>query len=245
MVAMTMTTKSSVIPSINNNKRKTIPVTLSWDDLKERLQSLSVGHDDGEDTATVDSRTKNRPSHEDTIESISNHDKHSQNNHNHNHNPTHTLMYNQLVHWKKSSIHLWEKCQKELCQSAHEGRLALQQKLQDEQWILNHETDQWHDEIRRQQELECTIGQCLEQKEQLDELEMKLRASIHEYHEMTRQELSELDFVEYERIQQVPKIKNQISLYARTTGIKWDYHREHILAGQVVGLQGVRSCNMI
>ena len=117
---------------------------------------------------------------------------------------------------------------------AHRGRLALQQKLQEERLVLDGETNIWHQEVQQQQELELSIGQCQEQKEQIEDLQMKLRASIHQNHEVTQYELEELDSVEYERIQQVPKIKNQISLYAKTTGIKWDYHREHLLAGQVV-----------
>jgi hypothetical protein len=191
----------------NSNKRKTIPVTLSWDELKERVKSLS------EDACCHD----NEKTYNDPTTNVDRHD-----------------IYHKLIHWKSYNYHRWVECEEQLCHLAHRGRLSLQQKLQDERLVLGKETDFWHQNVQQQQELESTIGYCQEQKEQLDEVQMKLRASIHQNHEMTRYELEELDSVEYERIQQVPKIKNQISLYAKTTGIKWDYHREHSLAGQVV-----------
>jgi hypothetical protein len=57
---------------------------------------------------------------------------------------------------------------------------------------------------------------------------------IYEAQQICQQELEEIDMVEAERMKHVPKLKEQISLYATTTGIKWDYDQEEeVLAGQI------------
>ena len=56
---------------------------------------------------------------------------------------------------------------------------------------------------------------------------------IYEAVQICQQEMEQMDAVEAERMRHVPKLKEQISLMATTTGIKWDYEQEEVLAGHV------------
>lgn len=74
----------------------------------------------------------------------------------------------------------------------------------------------------------------LDSLDDLDALEHECRERILQYKELASQYVEEMDMVEAERMRQVPRLKKQLSLYATTSGIKWDFHQEHVLAGQVV-----------
>lgn len=56
---------------------------------------------------------------------------------------------------------------------------------------------------------------------------------IYEALQICQQEMEQMDEVEAERMRHVPKLKEQISLMATTTGIKWDYEQEEVLAGHI------------
>ena len=79
--------------------------------------------------------------------------------------------------------------------------------------------------------------------ENLDTLHSDLKDRIALHKDEASQEIEEIDLVEEERKRQVPRLKTQISLYATTTGIKWDYSddqtQSHILSGQVVCIESL------
>lgn len=71
---------------------------------------------------------------------------------------------------------------------------------------------------------------------EIDELDDRQRASqekIALYQVEASQELDMIMDVEEQRKQQVPRLKMTISLFASTTGIKWDFEDPNILSGQV------------
>jgi uncharacterized membrane protein YccC len=70
--------------------------------------------------------------------------------------------------------------------------------------------------------------------EELDGIQAEIKERIHMCQEMASVQMESIDKVEADRMRQVPRLKQQISLYATTTGIKWDFGQEHVLAGQVV-----------
>jgi hypothetical protein len=70
--------------------------------------------------------------------------------------------------------------------------------------------------------------------EELDGIETETKERILINQEMASQQIESIDQVEANRMRQVPHLKKQISLYATTTGIKWDFEEEDVLAGQVV-----------
>jgi hypothetical protein len=64
-----------------------------------------------------------------------------------------------------------------------------------------------------------------------DHLQQKIVRALEE----ANQVVESIDSVEEARQIQVPRLKHQISLYANTTGIKWDFeNKDNLLAGQVV-----------
>jgi len=71
---------------------------------------------------------------------------------------------------------------------------------------------------------------------EIGELDDRQRASqekIALYQAEASQELDMIMDVEEQRKQQVPRLKMTISLFASTTGIKWDFEDPDILSGQV------------
>jgi ABC-type transporter Mla subunit MlaD len=70
--------------------------------------------------------------------------------------------------------------------------------------------------------------------EDLDSMQLNLQRRIALHQEEASQEIESIDQVEEERKRQVPRLKTQISLYAATTLIKWDFSSQDALSGQVV-----------
>ncbi|KAG7366500.1 hypothetical protein IV203_029170 [Nitzschia inconspicua] len=73
----------------------------------------------------------------------------------------------------------------------------------------------------------------LQQIHDLDERQWASQQRIALYQEEASQELDVVSDLEEEKKRQVPRLKASISLYAVTTGIKWDFENPDILSGQV------------
>jgi hypothetical protein len=88
-------------------------------------------------------------------------------------------------------------------------------------------------------------------QQDLDLLEVELQKSKDNYNTLLQQkediicqikdfqmeaaeDLGEFDELEASMIQQVPRMKKGIALFARSTGIKWNYDNLDVLAGEVV-----------
>jgi type I site-specific restriction-modification system R (restriction) subunit len=70
--------------------------------------------------------------------------------------------------------------------------------------------------------------------QELEQKQVVLQKRIALHQEEASQEIDSIDKVEEERKRQVPRLKTQISLYASTTGIKWNFAQDDILSGSVV-----------
>ena len=68
----------------------------------------------------------------------------------------------------------------------------------------------------------------------LEQKQVDLQKKIALHQEEASEEIDQIDKVEEERKRQVPRLKTQMSLFASTTGIKWDFAQEDILSGSVV-----------
>jgi hypothetical protein len=86
-------------------------------------------------------------------------------------------------------------------------------------------------------ELQHTRQSLWHQMQELEEQQVDLQAKIASHTEEASQEIESIDLVEEERKRQVPRLKTQISLYATTTGIKWDFAQDDILSGSVVRIR--------
>lgn len=74
------------------------------------------------------------------------------------------------------------------------------------------------------------VNNMKELEQMSQELQTKIALAIRD----ANQEVEAIDIVEENRKNQVPKLKHQISLYATTTGIKWDFENDDLLQGHVV-----------
>jgi chromosome segregation ATPase len=77
--------------------------------------------------------------------------------------------------------------------------------------------------------------------EELEDRQKVSQSKIAKYQEEASQELEVIQDVEEEKKRQVPRLKTTISLYASTTGIKWDFSDPHLLSGQVVRMASLAS----
>ena len=61
-----------------------------------------------------------------------------------------------------------------------------------------------------------------------------LQEEISSFKKSANDEIEVLDQVEEARKREVPRLKSQLSLYATTTNIKWDYDDSDMISGTVV-----------
>lgn len=112
-------------------------------------------------------------------------------------------------------------------------KTSLANQIQQEREAFQCESDDLYKIVQTINNLQGTVSDLEQSLEEVREKEMDIRSHIHSHQQAVSEQREEIDAVEMERMQQVPKIKNQISLYAKTTGIRWDYHRDSMLAGEV------------
>lgn len=83
-------------------------------------------------------------------------------------------------------------------------------------------------------ERDAITNDLAELKRMGDNLQQKIVRALDEASQV--HVVESIDLVEECRQIQVPRLKHQISLYANTTGIKWDFEDDSLLAGQVVSI---------
>lgn len=83
----------------------------------------------------------------------------------------------------------------------------------------------------------------LDEIDDLDDRQRVAQAKIAMYQDEASQELDLINDVEEEKKRQVPRLKTTISLYASTTGIKWDFAHPELLSGQVVSPNRRMGCH--
>eukprot|EP00978_Attheya_sp_CCMP212_P020244 scaffold57685_cov39-Attheya_sp.AAC.1 len=89
---------------------------------------------------------------------------------------------------------------------------------------------------RHERQLRNTEAEMDAFRKMMHDMEEKKRISLlrsQGYRDEAAEEIEHIDQVEMERMKDVPRIKHQISLYGTMTGIKWDFSREDVLAGEV------------
>jgi predicted RNase H-like nuclease (RuvC/YqgF family) len=110
---------------------------------------------------------------------------------------------------------------------------------------LDQEIDQAKDACQQESGVLTHLSQTcskLQQKhhslnqnvQNLEQRQLQLQRKIALHQEEASQEIESIDQVEEERKRQVPRLKTQISLFASTTGIKWDFSQGDLLSGSVV-----------
>ena len=79
-----------------------------------------------------------------------------------------------------------------------------------------------------QDELERIRGKTRDVQRQLDDANQQIQT----YTEIS-DDVEELDSLEMEKKEEVPRLRRQLSMHATATGIKWDYDRVDALVGEV------------
>mmetsp|Transcript_14869 Transcript_14869/g.22874 ORF Transcript_14869/g.22874 Transcript_14869/m.22874 type:complete len:217 (-) Transcript_14869:223-873(-) len=119
-----------------------------------------------------------------------------------------------------------------LQRSADEVKTSLKNQISKARLACNEELSELSRLNEKIDLMEKEAEQIRNATADLREDEIKLQQHIQSHQNEASQYQVELNNEEIEMMKQVPKIKSQISLYAKTTGIKWDYS-EQVLAGQV------------
>ena len=110
----------------------------------------------------------------------------------------------------------------------------LHQRIEMAREACKEESDDLYRMQMTLEQLQADRQALLQSLEEIDALQVESKNRILHYKKVAAQHVELMDQVEAERMRQVPRLKQQISLYATTTGIKWDFDEEHVLAGQVV-----------
>ena len=143
-----------------------------------------------------------------------------------------------------------EQCRKTVSYTQHQCN-SMSSKSRDIQDDLTHQIstdeDQCEAESKTTLNIEEALSKKLSEREEIVEslsnmerLRGDLRDSIESAVREVNKQVESIGSVEETRKNQVPRLKHQISMYATTTGIKWDYYDEvgleqgNILEGHVV-----------
>ncbi|CAJ1946089.1 unnamed protein product [Cylindrotheca closterium] len=121
----------------------------------------------------------------------------------------------------------------ELQEKSYKIKFGLEHQLGQELDACRHESRELVDlegQIARVKEAQKLLVQKMES---LDKIQHGLQSTISKYQEEASHEIDSIDQVEEEQKRLVPRLKTQISLYASTTGIKWNFAQDEMLSGQV------------
>jgi hypothetical protein len=91
------------------------------------------------------------------------------------------------------------------------------------------------------QNLQESRDKLLQDIDEIDQRQLNLHHQIALHQQETSEEMEVIDLVEEERKREVPRLKHSLSLYASTTGIKWDFLQEDVLSGSVVSFRMIKG----
>jgi len=110
----------------------------------------------------------------------------------------------------------------------------LEARIQQEQAACQQESSLLVQLSMNLQRLEQHRDQLLQDMDEIDQRQIELQHQIALHQQEAAQEIEYLDSVDEERKREVPRLKHAISMYASTTGIKWDFTKDDVLSGSVV-----------
>lgn len=136
----------------------------------------------------------------------------------------------------------FQRQQQQLKNKSHTIQSSLKNKISDEESKCQEESanisamEQVLHEIAQERDSLQNDLKDLEAVRQ--DLEQRIASAIEE----ASQEVEKIDMVEESRKERVHRLKHQISLYASTSGIKWDFENEQLLEGHVVSTGLLINC---
>lgn len=136
--------------------------------------------------------------------------------------------------------------QEEMLEISQRIRIALTHKICQEEAKCEQESQNVNAMEDLIKEVTAERDSIQEDMVNLDLTRQNLEKRIAKAIEEANQEVEAIDLVEENRKNQVPRLKRQISLYASTTGIKWDFENDRLLEGHVVSqVSMLHYCNTL
>eukprot|EP00934_Nitzschia_sp_Nitz4_P006916 Nitzschia sp. Nitz4//scaffold406_size10313//4764//5560//NITZ4_009075-RA/size10313-augustus-gene-0.9-mRNA-1//1//CDS//3329551125//6906//frame0 len=114
-----------------------------------------------------------------------------------------------------------------------QAQAQLDAQIEQAKEACQHETSALEKNVNQLRQLEKTRDTLVQNLDEMDERQVQLQAQIALHQEEASQEIEIMQDVDEQRKREVPRLKTQISLYASTTHIKWDFMKENVLAGTV------------
>jgi hypothetical protein len=109
----------------------------------------------------------------------------------------------------------------ELVQIADSYKSQLQQRLDHEQSILQHESEELYQQRVLVQQLQSQRDDLLDDIARLEEDARVVRHDIHQYQQDSQQLQQEMDQMEEDESRRLLRLQHEVSLYASATGLKW------------------------
>ena len=138
-----------------------------------------------------------------------------------------------VLHTKSLLDEMSSTMSTELQSSSNEIISKIITSIKNEQDALKKESNELSTQLSLVQELESQRSTLTRNNTTIITKRRELEKQIPIHTTAASQEVAALDEIEYRHIKQLPKIKNELSLHALMTNIKWDYGRVDVLAGEV------------
>ena len=133
-----------------------------------------------------------------------------------------------------------EDVEEAMLRESEQIRSELDHQLQQEKNLCSLESSELSELGEKLTQYNIQRSELLREIDELDERQRISQSNIATYVDEASQELEQIDEFEEERKLQVPRLKTTISLYASTTGIKWDFEEgTDVLSGQVVSFDSI------
>ena len=156
-----------------------------------------------------------------------------------------TFSVDNLLSSFNSCISLQQELHQEqtaIVQASQEIKNKLMSRIELAREACKEESDDLYRMQLTLEQLQADRQALIQSLEELDSLQVETKERILQHKEVASLNMEEMDQVEAERMEKVPRLKQQISLYATSTGIKWDFDQETLLAGQVVRIFSYTLC---
>lgn len=105
--------------------------------------------------------------------------------------------------------------------------------IDDERRALGEEARELSQETSRVRELEAEVAALEGSRADTRAARRRAEIAIPEHEAAAAEEVAEVDEIEFRHVRNLPKIRQELSLHALMTNVKWDFSRRDALAGEV------------
>lgn len=110
---------------------------------------------------------------------------------------------------------------------------SITAEIEKENVALQNESNELATQIRAVQKLEEEAATLTKTNAEIIAKKRASEQNIPIYKAEAAEQIGKLDEIEMEHVKRIPKIKNQLSMFAELTNVKWDYNQKDVLAGEI------------